>query len=197
MLLKAFDIEYIAINPGATFRGLHDSLVNYGGNHAPEIILCNHEEIAVALAHGYARAKGRPMAAAVHNVVGLQHASMAIYNAWADRLAGDRPGRHRSDGFGESPALDRLGAYRQRAGQSGARLLQVGRSAGERRGGAGLVHPRLRLATTDPMGPVYICYDGDVQEKQLDGEIPVNIAPLSGAVAAASARRRFCQNHSK
>jgi acetolactate synthase-1/2/3 large subunit len=48
--IKAFDIEYIAINPGATFRGLHDSLVNYGGNHAPEIILCNHEEIAVALA---------------------------------------------------------------------------------------------------------------------------------------------------
>ena len=85
-LLKAFEIEYIAINPGATFRGLHDSLVNYGGNHAPEIILCNHEEIAVALAHGYARAKGKPMAAAVHNVVGLQHASMAIYNAWADRL---------------------------------------------------------------------------------------------------------------
>ena len=59
-LLKTFEIEYIAINPGATFRGLHDSLVNYGGNHAPEIILCNHEEIAVALAHGYARAKGRP-----------------------------------------------------------------------------------------------------------------------------------------
>ena len=85
-LLKAFEFEYIAINPGATFRGLHDSLVNYGGNHAPEIILCTHEEIAVALAHGYARAKGRPMAAAVHNVVGLQHASMAIYNAWADRL---------------------------------------------------------------------------------------------------------------
>ncbi len=84
--IKAFEFEYIAINPGATFRGLHDSLVNYGGNHAPEIILCNHEEIAVALAHGYARAKGKPMAAAVHNVVGLQHASMAIYNAWADRL---------------------------------------------------------------------------------------------------------------
>ena len=56
-LLKAFEIEYVAINPGATFRGLHDSLVNYGGNHAPEIILCTHEEIAVALAHGYARAK--------------------------------------------------------------------------------------------------------------------------------------------
>src|ERR1051325_10611759 len=80
-LLKAFEIEYIAINPGATFRGLHDSLVNYGGNHAPEIILCTHEEIAVALAHGYARANGKPMAAAVHKVVGLQNAPMAIYTA--------------------------------------------------------------------------------------------------------------------
>jgi acetolactate synthase-1/2/3 large subunit len=85
-LLKAFEIEYVAINHGATFRGLHDSLVNYGGNRAPEIVLCTHEEIAVALAHGYARATGKPMGAAVHNVVGLQHASMAIYNAWADRL---------------------------------------------------------------------------------------------------------------
>ena len=101
-LLKAFEIEYVAINPGATFRGLHDSLVNYGGNHAPGIILCTHEEIAVALAHGYARAKGKPMGAAVHNVVGLQHASMAIYNAWADRLP-DRNGRHRADGHGQSP----------------------------------------------------------------------------------------------
>src|SRR5258706_12529990 len=74
-VLKAFEFEYIAINPGATFRGLHDSLVNYGGNHAPGIILCNHEEIAVALAHGYAPPKGRPMGAAVPKIGGRQHAS--------------------------------------------------------------------------------------------------------------------------
>src|ERR1051325_651104 len=85
-MLKAFEFEYIAVNPGATFRGLHDSLVNYGGNRLPEMILCPHEEITVALAHGYARACGKPMAAAVHNIVGLQHAAMAIYNAWCDRL---------------------------------------------------------------------------------------------------------------
>src|SRR5215813_1055725 len=69
-MLKAFEFEYIAVNPGATFRGLHDSLVNYGGNRLPEMILCPHEEITVALAHGYARACGKPMAAAVHNIVG-------------------------------------------------------------------------------------------------------------------------------
>src|SRR3972149_3717514 len=84
-LLRAAGIDYIAFNPGATFRGLHDSLVNYGGNRAPELILCCHEEIAVSLAHGYAKAAGRPMATALHNIVGLQHATMAIFNAFCDR----------------------------------------------------------------------------------------------------------------
>jgi len=85
-VLRALGIEYAALNPGATFRGLHDSLVNYGGNERPGIIQCCHEEIAVAVAHGYAKAAGKPMAAIVHDVVGLQHASMAIFNAWCDRV---------------------------------------------------------------------------------------------------------------
>ncbi|MGH2371988.1 MAG: thiamine pyrophosphate-binding protein [bacterium] len=84
-LLKAYEIEYAALNPGATFRGLHDSIVNYGGNRTPRIILCCHEEIAVAVAHGYGKAKGRPMAAIVHDIVGLLHAQMAVYIAWLDR----------------------------------------------------------------------------------------------------------------
>ena len=81
-LLKVLGIEYVALNPGSSFRGIHDSMVNYDGDRNPEIILCCHEEIAVSVAHGYAKAAGKPMAAIVHNVVGLQHASMAIYNAW-------------------------------------------------------------------------------------------------------------------
>ena len=68
------------MNPGATFRGIHDSIVNCGDNQHPELILCCHEEIAVSLAHGYAKAAGKPMAAVVHNIVGLQHASMAHNN---------------------------------------------------------------------------------------------------------------------
>ena len=80
-LLKAYDIEYAAFNPGASFRGIHDSIVNYGGNHRPEVIFCCHEEISVALAHGYAKAKGKPMVAIAHDIVGLQHASMAIFSA--------------------------------------------------------------------------------------------------------------------
>jgi acetolactate synthase-1/2/3 large subunit len=170
-LLKAFDFEYIAINPGATFRGLHDSLVNYGGNHAPEIILCNHEEIAVALAHGYARAKGKPMAAAVHNVVGLQHASMAIYNAWADRLpvivlGGTGP----MDSANRRPWID----WVHTANVQGNLVRDFCKWDDQPASVEAVPESFIRgyrLATTEPMGPVYICYDGDVQEKRLDAEV--------------------------
>jgi acetolactate synthase I/II/III large subunit len=170
-LLKVFEFEYIAVNPGATFRGLHDSLVNYGGNHAPEIILCNHEEICVALAHGYARAKGRPMAAAVHNIVGLQHASMAIYNAWADRLpvivlGGTGP----MDSANRRPWID----WVHTANVQGT-LVRDFVKWDDQPGSVEAVPDSFirayRLATSDPQGPVYICYDADVQEKQLDGDV--------------------------
>src|SRR5437879_12006659 len=85
-LIKRYGFPYVALNPGASFRGLHDSLVNYGGNSHPRTILCTHEEISVALAHGYAKACGRPMVAALHDVVGLQHACMAIFNECGDRV---------------------------------------------------------------------------------------------------------------
>ena len=82
-MLGLLGINNVAYNPGSSFRGLHDSFVNFPG--APEMVLCCHEEIAVAVAHGYWRATGKPMAAAIHSMVGLQHASMAIYNAWCER----------------------------------------------------------------------------------------------------------------
>jgi acetolactate synthase-1/2/3 large subunit len=93
-LLKHAGIDYVAAMPGSTFRGLHESILNYGGNSGPELITCVHEEISAAMAHGYAKVAGKPMACLVHSNVGLQHASMAIYNAWCDRvpmvvLAGD------------------------------------------------------------------------------------------------------------
>src|SRR4029078_1983108 len=84
--LRATDIPYIALNPGASYRGLHDSLVNYLGNERPQMLLDLHEEAAVALAHGYAKLTGRAMPAAVHSNVGLMHATMAIFNAWCDRM---------------------------------------------------------------------------------------------------------------
>ena len=84
--LRALDVPYIALNPGASYRGLHDSLVNHLGNARPQMLLCLHEEHAVAIAHGYAKVTGRAMAAAVHSNVGLFHATMAIFNAWCDRI---------------------------------------------------------------------------------------------------------------
>src|SRR5712671_1293855 len=83
--LRALDIPYIALNPGASYRGLHDSLVNHLGNERPQMLVCLHEESAVALAHGWAKVTERPMAAAVHSNVGLMHATMAIFDAWCDR----------------------------------------------------------------------------------------------------------------
>jgi thiamine pyrophosphate-dependent acetolactate synthase large subunit-like protein len=84
--LRALALPYIALTPGASFRGLHDSLVNYLGNREPQMLLCLHEEHAVAIAHGYAKVTGRPMAVALHSNVGLFHATMAIFNAWCDRM---------------------------------------------------------------------------------------------------------------
>lgn len=84
-ILKQHDIEYIAFNPGASFRGLHDSIVNYADNQ-PTLLMCCHEEISVAIAHGYAKASGKYMAVFIHANIGLQHACMAIFNAWCDRV---------------------------------------------------------------------------------------------------------------
>ncbi len=95
-MLRRLDIKYAIINPGSTFRGLHDSIVNYLGNNKPEIILCTHEGIAVSMAHGYGKVAGKPAAAMVHNVVGLLHGTTAIYNAWLDEapcLSSGAPGR--------------------------------------------------------------------------------------------------------
>ena len=85
-VLKSLDFEYVAANPGSTFRGIHESLINYGNNKNPELLTCCHEESSVAMAHGYAKIEGKPMLVMAHGTVGLQHASMAIYNAYADRV---------------------------------------------------------------------------------------------------------------
>src|SRR5947209_9190581 len=85
-VIKSLNFEYVAANPGSTFRALHESIINYGGNKAPELLTCCHEESSVAMAHGYAKIEGKPMMVMAHGTVGLQHASMAIYNAYADRV---------------------------------------------------------------------------------------------------------------
>src|SRR5579871_3304480 len=85
-VIKSLGIEYIAANPCSSFRSLHESLVNYGGNKNPELLTCCHEESSVFIAGGYARVEGKPMAVMAHSTVGLQHASMGIYDAFAGRI---------------------------------------------------------------------------------------------------------------
>ena len=128
-VIKSLGFEYVAANPGSSFRGLHESLINYGGNKNPELLTCCHEESSVAMAHGYAKIEGKPMLIMAHGTVGLQHASMAIYNAYADRvpvyiLLGNIAGR--------DLAPQRRGMGPQRAGRRlhGPRLHQVGRRPG-------------------------------------------------------------------
>jgi thiamine pyrophosphate-dependent acetolactate synthase large subunit-like protein len=85
-VLKSLGFDYLCANPGTSFRGLHESVINYGGNQNPEFITCCHEESSVAMAHGYFKIEGKPLCVCAHGTVGLQHASMAIYNAWCDRV---------------------------------------------------------------------------------------------------------------
>ncbi|HZL39816.1 MAG TPA: thiamine pyrophosphate-dependent enzyme [Pseudolabrys sp.] len=85
-VIKSLDIDYLPCNPASSFRALHESLIDYGGNKKPEFLTCTHEESSVAMAHGYFKIAGKPLLVLVHGTVGLQHAAMGIYNAWCDRV---------------------------------------------------------------------------------------------------------------
>ena len=112
-VIKTLGIDYVASNPASSFRSLHESLINYGGNRKPEWLTALHEESSVAMAHGYAKAAGKPMAAMVHSTVGLQHASMALYNAWCDRVPG-HPVRRQHHECGDPQAGHRMEPLRPR-----------------------------------------------------------------------------------
>ena len=170
-LLKAYEIEYAALNPGSSFRGLHDSLVNYGGNNRPEVILCCHEEVAVSMAYGYARVTGKPMAAIVHDIVGLQHATMAIYNAWTCRtpvivLGGTGP----MDTAKRRPGID----WTHTALVQGEQVRQYVKWDDQPASIESIPESFIRayrLATSEPMAPVYLCYDTEIQERKIDKEV--------------------------
>jgi thiamine pyrophosphate-dependent acetolactate synthase large subunit-like protein len=85
-VIKTLNIDYVCSNPASSFRALHESLIDYGGNKKPEFITCTHEESSIGMCHGYFKATGKPLMMLCHGVVGLQHAAMAIYNAWCDRV---------------------------------------------------------------------------------------------------------------
>ena len=182
-LMKAFDIEYAAFNPGATFRGIHDSILNYGGNKKPEVIFCCHEEYSVAIAHGYAKATGKPMVAITHNMVGLQHASMAIYNAWCDRvplmvLGGTGP----MDTTRRRPWIDWIHTALVQGNQVRDYVKWDDQPFSLNSVPESFIRG-YRIATTEPQAPVYICYDADIQEDAL--KKPIEIPDVSRFAAPA------------
>lgn len=196
-LMKAFDIEYTAFNPGATFRGIHDSIVNYGGNYKPEVIFCNHEEISVAVAHGYAKAKGKPMIAIVHNMVGLQHASMAIFNAYIDRvpiivLGGTGPMNTKR----RRPRIDWI----HTALVQGNQIRDYVKWDDQPYSLADVPDSFIRgyrIAMTEPKAPIYINYDADLQEDAITSPIEIpdvsRYAPPAPMQANAEALRQAAQ----
>ncbi|HEV8670240.1 MAG TPA: thiamine pyrophosphate-binding protein [Candidatus Limnocylindria bacterium] len=172
-LLQAFGIEYVALNPGATYRGLHDSLVNYGGGK-PEIILCTHEKVAVNVAHGYAKVTGRPMGAIVHDVVGLLHSTMGVYYAHLDRVpvmllgaTGPMDRRRRR------PAIDWIHTA-QVQGEAVRNFTKWDDQPATVADFPASFARAYRIATTEPAGPVYLCYDAGLQEDALARPVSID-----------------------
>jgi thiamine pyrophosphate-dependent acetolactate synthase large subunit-like protein len=166
-LLRLLGIEYSAVLPGSTFRGIHDSAVNYTANRAPELILCNHEMITVSLARGYYRVTGRPMGAMLHNVVGLLNASMTIYDAWCDRAPVLVIG-----GTGPVDSSRRRGAvdWQHTANVQGGFIREFTKwddQPGSLVDISDSLLRAFRIAVTEPAGPVYVCFDVGLQEERL------------------------------
>jgi len=185
-VFKSLGFEYFFANPGSSFRGLHESLINYGGNTNPELITCCHEESAVAMAHGYFKAAGKPIAVMAHGTVGLQHASMAIYNAWCDRVpvyvilgnhadAAIRRGAEWYHGVQDAAAMvrdytkwDDFPWSLTHFAESAVRAYQV--------------------ATTPPMAPVVLVLDGGLQEHPVAKDEPLRVPRLTTPAAPAGER---------
>src|SRR5690349_25074658 len=162
--LRALEIPFIALNPGASYRGLHDSLVNHLGNVQPQMLLCLHEEHAVAIAHGYAKVTGKPMAAAVHSNVGLMHATMAIFNAWCDRmpvlvLGATGP----VDAAKRRPWIDWIHTARDQGAIVRPYVKWDDQPASVAAARESLLRA-VMISQTSPRGPVYVVLDAELQE---------------------------------
>src|SRR6187402_54211 len=170
--LRALDIPYVALNPGASYRGLHDSLVNYLGNSAPQMLLCLHEESAVAIAHGYAKVTGKAMAAAVHSNVGLMHATMAIFNAWCDRMPMVILGATGPvDAVKRRPWIDWIHTARDQGALVRGYTKWDDQPASPAAAREGLMRANW-IANTAPRGPTYVNLDAGMQESKLAEAVP-------------------------
>ncbi len=193
-VIKALGFEYVAANPASTFRGLHESIVNYGGNKAPELLTCCHEESSVAMAHGYAAIEGKPMLVMADGTVGLQHASMAIYNAYSGGvpvfiILGNtldatlrRPGAEWYHSVVDAAAMVRDYTKWDDNPISLNHFAESSMRA-------------YKFATTLPMGPVVLVADSKLQERAVENGAELRIPKLtverapqgdSGSVAEAA-----------
>lgn len=166
-LLNGLGVDYVPLNPGATTRSIHESVVNYGGNRAPELITCCHEEIAVAMAEGYYLATGKPQVALLHDIVGLQHGTKPIYEAYLRNIptiimggTGPMNAAHRR------PWIDWI----HTAHLQGQLVRDYVKWDDQPEGAQSVVESILRayqIAMTEPKGPVYLCFDVELQESRL------------------------------
>jgi thiamine pyrophosphate-dependent acetolactate synthase large subunit-like protein len=173
-LVRRLDIPYIAVVPGASYRGFQDSLVNYLGNRDPQMLVCLHEEHCVAIAHGYAKVTDKPMAAAVHSNVGLMHATMAVFDAWCDRAPVMVFGATGPvDAALRRPWIDWIHTSRDQ-GALVRDYVKWDDQPGSPEAAIESVLRANRIMRRHPQGPVYIVLDVAMQESKLDPvpEIP-------------------------
>jgi acetolactate synthase-1/2/3 large subunit len=178
-LIKRFDFPYIALNPGASYRGLHDSLVNHNDNDPP-MLLCQHEKIAVQIAHGYAKASGKPMIAIVHDIVGMLHAVMGIYYAYIDRVPVFVIGATGPMDEGKRrPWIDWIHTANVQ-GNALRDFVKWDYQPGGIDGVADSFARAYSIMMTEPQGPIYMCYDAWLQEAPLTK--PIALPPATAAV---------------
>jgi len=179
-VLKALDFDYCTANPGSSFRSLHESMVNYGGNRKPELLTCLHEESSISIAHGYAKAAGKPMMVMAHGTVGLQHAAMGLYNAWCDRVP-----IFVVAGNGLDATKRRAGTEWYHSVQDAASIVRDFVKWDD--APASLQHfaesavRAYRVATTPPMEPVLLMADMELQETPVENPDELTIPKLSAA----------------
>src|SRR5882757_6986562 len=199
-VIKSLDIEYLPSNPASSFRALHESLINYGGNKKPEFLTCTHEESAVAMGHGYFKASGKPLLTLCHGTVGLQHATMGIYNAWCDRVpvivvgGNDLDAAHRPPGvptFHSAQDINSLVRDFTKWDDTPVSLQHYAQSFVR----------AYKIAMTPPYGPVAISLDAGLQQEPIheNGEklyIPryVASAPPQGDTGAVKEAARLLAN---
>lgn len=170
-VIRDLNIPYVALVPGASFRGLHDSIVNYLGNQTPRMIVCLHEEHAIAIAEGYARVTETPMAAIVHSNVGLMHATMPIFNAWCDRTPVIVFGATGPvDAHKRRPWIDWVHTTRDQASMIRNFVKWDDQPASVEAAVESILRAN-QIARTPPYGPVYICLDVELQEAELSDPI--------------------------